>query len=145
MGDFGHDMYVWNSIGSSHQSHSKDGCTILLKLSQKVADDTEFVWIDTHNTAWHQGLVDGLSVMPMHSFGTEHIASFKWALGTQFTGHTHFNGKEIYFTDGVFEDEQVRYTKGSWIRSSAGSHHVPYSKRRSYNLCKDRAPPDSAP
>ena len=33
IGDFGHGMYVRNLIGSCHKTHSKDGCTILVKLS----------------------------------------------------------------------------------------------------------------
>ena len=33
IGDFGHGMCVRNLIGSCHQTHSKDGCTILVKLS----------------------------------------------------------------------------------------------------------------
>ena len=97
MGDFGHGIYVWNPIGSSHQSHSKDGCTILLKLSQKVADDTEFVWIDTHKIALHQGMVDGLSVMPLHSFGTEGIA-----FGRMSTGYSIYRAFAFQWQRGLF-------------------------------------------
>ena len=43
--------------------------------------------------------------MPLHDFGTEHVALVKWAPGTQFTRHSHFDGEEIFVLDGVFEDE----------------------------------------
>ncbi len=127
MGDFGPGMYVRNPVGSKHQPFSKDGCTIFVKLWQMAPDDQDFVRIDTRNSPWQPGLVDGLSVMPLHTFGGENVALVKWAPGTQFSGHTHFDGEEIFVLDGVFEDDAGRYPKGTWLRSPAGSHHVPFS------------------
>lgn len=126
-GDFGPGSYVRNPIGSAHRPHSDEGCVIFVKLDQFDPNDTEFVRIKTTDAPWHPGLVDGLSVMPLHEFGTEHVALVKWAPGTQFTRHTHFGGEEILVLDGVFEDEHGRYPKGTWIRNRHASVHTPFS------------------
>lgn len=126
-GDFGPGSYVRNPIGSTHKPHSDDGCVIFVKLDQFDLEDTEFVRIRTADTPWQSGLVDGLSVMPLHEFGNEHVALVKWAPGTQFTRHTHIGGEEIFVLDGVFEDEHGRYPRGTWIRSPHNSVHTPFS------------------
>jgi len=127
MGDFGPGMYVRNPVGSTHQPHSKDGCTIFVKLCQMDERDQDIVRIDTTSAPWHPGLVDGLSVMPLHSFGEENVALVKWQPGTRFSPHPHPNGEEILVLEGTFEDEQGAYPKGSWIRNPPGSFHEPWS------------------
>jgi len=83
--------------------------------------------IDTLKTPWLPGLVPGLRVMPLHSFGTEHTALVEWAPGTVFQKHTHFGGEEILVLRGVFEDEHGSYPEGTWIRSPHLSSHTPRS------------------
>jgi len=126
-GDFGPGSYVRNPIGTTHKPHSDDGCVIFVKLDQFAPEDTNPVRIDTANTAWRPGLVDGLSVMSLHEFGTEHVALVKWAPGTRFVRHSHMGGEEIFVLDGVFEDEHSRYPKGTWIRNFHTSVHTPFS------------------
>ncbi|MEB3214064.1 MAG: cupin domain-containing protein, partial [Leptolyngbyaceae bacterium] len=41
--------------------------------------------------------------------------------------HRHWGGEEIFVLDGVFEDEQGRYPKGTWLRNPPGSVHSPFS------------------
>jgi len=119
--------YVRNPIGSTHQPHSDGGCIIFVKLDQFDAQDTDFVRIGTSDAPWQPGMVDGLSVMPLHEFGTESVALVKWAPGCRFTRHVHMGGEEILVLDGVFEDEHGRYPRGTWIRSPHGSAHTPFS------------------
>ncbi|MDA0306063.1 MAG: cupin domain-containing protein [Proteobacteria bacterium] len=126
-GDFGPGTYVRNPVGSEHRPHSKDGTTIFVKLWQMDPDDQEYVRIDTNKTEWQAGLVEGLSVMPLHQHGSEHVALVKWAAGTEFNFHGHPGGEEILVLDGVFEDEHGRYPKGAWLRNPAGSVHTPFS------------------
>lgn len=127
MGDFTQGMYVRNPVGSSHKPHSKEGTTILVKLQQFDPDDQEYVRIDTNKTQWHQGQVDGISVMPLHSYKHEQVALVKWKPGTRFNPHTHPQGEEIFVLSGTFADETGVYPEGSWIRNPAGSKHTPYS------------------
>ena len=126
-GDFGAGHYIRNPVGSGHRPHSDEGCTIFVKLWQMDTDDQQQIRIDTATTEWAPGLVKGLSVMPLHSFGTENVALVKWQPGTQFTRHGHLGGEEIFVLDGVFEDEHGRYPKGAWLRNPSGSAHTPFS------------------
>lgn len=126
-GDFGSGMYVRNPVGSEHRPHSTDGCTIFVKLWQMDPDDQNFVRIDTATARWSPGLVDGLSVMPLHEYGFEQVALVRWEPGTRFTRHGHPGGEEILVLDGVFEDEHGRYPAGTWIRGPVGSAHAPFS------------------
>jgi anti-sigma factor ChrR (cupin superfamily) len=107
---------------------SKEGCTILVKLWQMHPDDQQRVAIATKQTPWANGLVKGLQVMPLHSYGTENVALVKWDAGTQFQPHIHLGGEEIFVVDGVFEDEFSAYPKGTWLRNPSGSRHTPFSR-----------------
>ncbi|GGI74589.1 cupin domain-containing protein [Shewanella gelidii] len=121
--------YVRNPIGSSHTPKiSAEGAIIFVKLQQFDEDDTQQKVMDTHTLAWHQGLVDGLTVMPLHEFQGEHIALVKWAPHTRFTRHQHFGGEEIFVLEGTFYDEHGTYPKGTWLRSPHQSQHQPFTK-----------------
>ncbi len=127
-GDFPAGSYVRNPIGTSHKPHTKDGCTIFVKLHQFAKTDQTPVHIDTANTPFRPGMVDGLSVLPLHSCETENVALVRWHPGTQFTPHSHWGGEEILVLEGVFEDENGRYPMGTWLRSPHLSRHTPFSQ-----------------
>ena len=126
-GDFPAGSYVRNPIGTSHKPHTKDGCTILVKLHQFAEDDTAHFSIDTKTAPFRPGMVEGLSVLPLHTATNENVALVRWASGTRFTPHQHWGGEEIFVLEGVFEDEHGRYPAGSWLRSPHLSQHAPYS------------------
>lgn len=127
-GDYPAGTYIRNPVGSTHTPFSKEGCTILVKLWQMHPDDQQRVAIATKETPWANGLVKGLQVMPLHSYGTENVALVKWDAGTYFQPHMHLGGEEIFVVDGVFEDEFGSYPKGTWLRNPSGSRHMPFSK-----------------
>ncbi|MEB3233417.1 MAG: cupin domain-containing protein [Leptolyngbyaceae bacterium] len=127
-GDYGPGTYVRNPVGSRHTPYSESGCTILVKLWQMDPQDQQQVTIDTRKTPWFPGLVPGLEVMPLHSFGPENVALVKWAPGTRFQRHQHWGGEEILVLEGVFEDEQGRYPQGAWLRNPSMSVHTPFSE-----------------
>ncbi|MEL0172828.1 MAG: cupin domain-containing protein [Gammaproteobacteria bacterium] len=127
-GSYPKGTYVRNPMGSSHNPYSDSGCILFVKLRQFQADDQEQVKINTNNETWLPGLVDGLSVMPLHHFKTEHAALVKWAPNTIFNPHQHWGGEEILVLEGVFHDEFGVYPKGSWLRSPHLSQHTPFTK-----------------
>ena len=127
-GSYPKGTYVRNPMGSSHNPYSDSGCILFVKLRQFQTDDQEQVKINTNNEAWLPGLVDGLSVMPLHHFKTEHVALVKWAPNTIFNPHQHWGGEEILVLEGVFHDEFGVYPKGSWLRSPHLSQHTPFTK-----------------
>ena len=128
MGDFPKGMYVRNPIGSSHKPHSENGATILVKLQQFEPEDQAYVRIDTNTAEWLPGPASGLTVMPLHQFGTEHVALVKWEPGTRFVNHSHPGGEEIFVLSGTFSDEHGDYPAGTWIRNPPGSTHSPFSE-----------------
>jgi anti-sigma factor ChrR (cupin superfamily) len=127
-GDYPEGTYVRNPIGSAHAPWAgPDGAVLFVKLHQFTPADTAHVVIDTRTAQWHQGLVPGLSVLPLHEVATEHVALVRWAPSTRFTAHRHWGGEEILVLEGVFEDEHGSYPKGSWLRSPHLSAHTPFT------------------
>ncbi|MGK7890317.1 MAG: cupin domain-containing protein [Leptolyngbyaceae cyanobacterium] len=135
-GDYGPGTYVRNPVGSSHTPYSEEGCTILVKLWQMDPQDQQRVAIATRNTQWFPGLVPGLEVMPLHTYGTENVALVKWAPGTRFQRHQHWGGEEILVLEGVFADEQGQYPQGTWLRNPSMSVHTPFSEEGCVILVK---------
>lgn len=126
-GDYGPGTYLKNPPGSSHTPYSDTGCTLFVKLRHLDPDDRDRVVVDTRQTPWLQGLVEGLKVLPLSEFGTRQTAMVRWAPGTYFNPHRHYGGEEILVVEGVFSDEHGNYPQGSWIRSPHLSQHQPFS------------------
>ena len=126
-GDYGPGTYLRNPVGSSHAPFSREGCVLLVKLWQMHQDDQTPVAIHTRRASWRPGLVDGLEVMPLHAWGSEHVALVRWAPGTVFHPHGHPGGEEILVLEGLFQDEQGSYPAGTWLRNPPGSGHRPWS------------------
>lgn len=121
--------YVRNPIGTSHTPKiGQEGATIFVKLHQFSKGDADQKAINTNEAEWHQGMVQGLTVMPLHEHEGEHVALVKWAPNTQFNPHRHWGGEEIFVLDGTFHDEHGQYPKGTWIRSPHLSQHTPFTK-----------------
>ena len=127
-GDYPAGSYIRNPIGTSHTPKiGPSGCTIFVKLQQFKPSDTTQLAINTHNTEWYPGVIDGLSVMPLHRHESEQVSLVKWAPNTQFNKHQHWGGEEIFVLEGTFHDEYGSYPKGSWIRSPHLSQHTPFT------------------
>lgn len=127
-GQYPAGTYLRNPIGTHHSPRiGNDGATIFVKLRQFQQQDTNPVQINTNKAEWTPGLVNGLSVLPLHHYESEHIALVKWQPNTQFQTHQHWGGEEIFVLEGTFYDERGIYPKGSWIRSPHYSQHTPYT------------------
>jgi len=121
--------YMRNPIGTAHSPVvGEEGALIFVKLHQFDAQDQDQKSIDTHNAQWHPGLVDGLSVLPLHQHGHENVALVRWAPNTQFNPHRHWGGEEILVLGGTFYDEHGSYPAGSWLRSPHMSQHCPFTR-----------------
>ena len=128
-GDYKQGTYLRNPDKSIHRPFSKEGCIIFVKLRQFQGNDSERIVKCTKSSPWFQGLIPGLSVMPLHEFQTEHAAMVKWDPNTVFNPHKHWGGEEIFVIEGVFYDEYGAYPKGTWIRSPHMSQHKPFTKK----------------
>lgn len=125
-GDYPAGTYLMNPPGSSHAPFSKTGCTLFVKLRHLGAETTYRELIDTRQSIWYQGMVPGLSVMPLMRQGTGSTL-VRWAPNTHFNTHRHYGGEEIFVVSGNFSDEHGSYPEGSWVRSPHLSQHTPFS------------------
>ncbi len=127
--DYPAGSYVRNPIGTAHTPRiGTEGATIFVKLCQFEKEDQRQFSKNTNEAEWFPGLVPGLTVMPLHEYGTEHVALVKWAPNTLFKPHQHWGGEEILVLEGTFYDEYGEYPKGTWIRSPHLSNHHPFTK-----------------
>ncbi len=126
-GEYPAGTYIMNPPGSVHAPFSELGCTLFVKLRHLGVDQIHREVIDTTTASWYQGMVAGLTVLPLMQQGSGSTL-VKWAPQTYFNPHRHYGGEEIFVTQGVFEDEHGRYPAGSWIRSPHMSMHQPFSK-----------------
>ena len=135
-GRYGPGTYLKNPPGSAHAPYSADGCLLFVKLRHLDPADTERCVIDTRTATWYQGMVPGLTVLPLSAFGTQHTALVRWAPDTFFNPHRHFGGEEIFVVEGVFSDEHGDYPAGHWLRSPHLSQHQPFSREGCLILVK---------
>lgn len=126
-GDYPAGTYLRNPPGTSHQPFSVGGCTLLVKLWQFAEDDSTQLVINTRDDNWRPGLVDGLSVLPLHQHNGVDTALVHWAPNTQFNRHVHVGGEEILVLEGLFQDEYGHYPAGSWLRNPPYSSHTPFT------------------
>ena len=126
--DYPAGTYVRNPIGSSHTPHSKDGCTIFVKLHQFDASDTAQKVIDTNLAEFRPDIVEGVSYAILHKYGRETVKLVRWEPGSRYPLHQHIGGSETLVLEGTFSDEHGDYPKGSWIRMPDGSEHSPFSE-----------------
>lgn len=126
-GNYGPGCYLKNPPDSIHSPSSEIGCRLFVKLGHLDPADLHHVALNTRTAQWSPGLVPGLAVLPLSSFGTQNTALVRWGPGTRFQPHRHFGGEEIFVVDGVFEDEHGQYPAGTWIRSPHLSAHQPFS------------------
>ena len=126
-GNYPAGSYLRNPPGSSHAPFSREGCVLFVKLWQFAAQDVEPVRIDTRTEPWRQGLVPGLSVMPLHEHDGVSTALVRWTPDTRFNAHTHPGGEEILVLWGLFRDDAGDYPELSWLRSPRQSQHVPFT------------------
>ena len=136
LGVYGPGTYLKNPPGSAHAPFSEHGCTLFVKLRNLDPQDQARVVVPTRQAQWRQGLVPGLTVLPLNEFSTFHTAMVRWAPGTYFNPHRHYGGEEIFVVEGVFSDEHGDYPQGSWLRSPHLSQHQPFSREGCLILVK---------
>ena len=127
-GQYTAGTYLRHPPGSQHSPASQTGCLLLVKLWQFCPGDDQSEQINTRTAQWYQGMVPGLTVLPLHEFNGVNTALVRWAPDTVFNRHVHPGGEEIFVLEGVFHDEYGSYPTGSWIRSPRYSLHTPFTK-----------------
>ena len=111
-GDHPAGTYLRNPPGSAHAPFSRAGCLLFVKLRQFAPDDTARLCIDTGDASlWSPGDSPGLSILMLHSHGTERTLLLRSAPHTWYDTHSHPGGEELLVLDGVLHDDLGRYAR----------------------------------
>lgn len=119
-GDFPAGTYVRNPIGTKHKPHSRDGCTILVKLHQFDPNDTEQFSTHVDDLKFGDSGEPGVQLAWLHRFEGEDVKMVRWEPGSEFLDPLQQGGSEIYILEGSLEMAEGRYPTGSWIRNPTG-------------------------
>ncbi len=96
--------YLRNPVGTRHSPRvGAAGAEIFVKLHQFDPRDQRLLAIDTSKPAWLPGAVDGVSVMPLHRFGAERVALWRWAPDVSLAPRPLPSGAELLVLEGAFE------------------------------------------
>ena len=116
-GDYPAGTYVRNPIGTHHKPHSKDGCTIFVKLHQfTVGDDQQFS-VDTNTAEWIEDSL-GLRFQNLHNYGSEQVMLIKMHPGVTFPQRILSAGYELLLLEGELEGKET-HQQGTWLRNPA--------------------------
>ena len=119
--DYPAGYYVRNPNGTGHAPHSKEGCTILVKLWQMRLDDKLQLAINTEDKSlWQKDELYG-QILPLFNADYESVCMLNWTSGRYFPDLDFEAGVEYFVVKGSFKDDSGVYTKGSWLRLPAGS------------------------
>jgi anti-sigma factor ChrR (cupin superfamily) len=119
-GDYPAGTYVRNPIGTAHRPHiGPEGATILVKLHQFEASDTEQKVVDTRN-GFAPSDVSGVEVVTLHDVPGETVTLQRWEPGAKMPAVRHDAGQEVFVLEGTWEDEHGRYPAGTWLRNPPG-------------------------
>lgn len=128
-GDFPAGTYVRNPIGTKHKPHSKDGCTILVKLHQFDAGDSSQFSLDIADLEFEESGTPGVEFAWLHQFAGEEVKIVRWAPGSSYPEHVHESGSESFILEGSLADEHGKYPAGTWERTPPGWTHAPFSEK----------------
>lgn len=115
-GDYAAGTYVRNPPSSSHAPHTKEGCTIFVKLEQFDENDASRVVLDTLDKTLWKPEVDGVSQLSLHVFANEHIDLLAISKGRALPELTFDAGAEYFVVSGLVEIDGTSLSPRSWLR-----------------------------
>jgi anti-sigma factor ChrR (cupin superfamily) len=121
-GDYGAGTYVRNPPGSRHSPRTAPGCIILVKLRQMALTEQRRTIVNTANSEWEQGEVDGHTRLGLYAAGQneERVTMERLRAGATLPMIDCPGGEEIFVVSGELNDEHGTYGSGTWIRNPAG-------------------------
>lgn len=116
-GDFPTASYVRNPPGSSHSPHSKDGCTILVKLRQMEDSETARTFVKMDQGEWVPGEQTGVERKELFRSDTnsEIVTVERWQVDVRLEAPPE-GGEEIFLLEGTLSLNGIVYPSGTWIR-----------------------------
>ena len=119
-GDYPAGTYVRNPPGSQHRPHTREGCTIFVKLRQMPLTEIGRIVVDTKTALW-TAATHGHSVIKLYTAADgERVTLERLAAGLGLPAETCATGEEIFVLSGDLMDEQGAYGPNTWIRNPPG-------------------------
>lgn len=120
-GDWPVGSYIRNPPTSKHKPGSKDGCIILVKLSQFQEDDRTFVHANIDKLgAVSDANRSGVKVSPLYKDDHEDVRIEYWEPNRSIDIDAK-DGAEIFVLEGSFIEQGDELRKESWLRSPINS------------------------
>ena len=94
------------------------------------ADFAERAAVHAATLPWTASPISGVDRRMLDRVGGEVARAtsiVRYAPGSRFAAHTHDGGEEFLVLDGVFQDEQGDFPKGTYVRNPPTSRHSPGS------------------
>ena len=111
--------YVRNPPGSRHSPRSDAGCTLFVKLRQFLADDRDFVLIDT--TRFAEVRTDrSIQSRTLHQFGPEEVTLIDGGIDAEHSFPAAATPREILMLSGEADVLGNRMARWDWLRVPAG-------------------------
>jgi hypothetical protein len=121
-GDYPAGTYVRNPIGTAHRPHiGPEGATILVKLHQFDASDTEQMVVDTRGRFAASGTRSGVEVHAASCRADETVELQRWRAGCLDACGAPSRRAGSLRAGGVWEDEHGRYPAGPGCATRRGS------------------------
>lgn len=121
-GDHPTGSYVRNPPGTRHAPFTHGGCTLLVKLRQFQAGDSERRVIDTRNSdaAW-SAWSPHAEQLRLHEFRDERVSLLRLRPGFEMPGQFFADGVELFVVEGGLTIGRGVAGTGSWLRLPPGS------------------------
>lgn len=119
--DYPAGYYVRNPPGTRHKPHSRNGCTILVKLWQMPPGEKQQLAINTLDETLWKSTEEDAKELPLFESDYEYVSMLKWTAGYNIDALQYEGGVEYFLVEGAFKDAQGSYTTGSWLRLPASS------------------------
>jgi len=127
-GDWPAGTFLLNPEGFSHAPFSKEGCLLFVKLRQYAGDKREHHAIATNDLDWIEDSQHVASKnLYQSSYYRDTMKLERWAAASRLEPRYFPGGAEYFVLEGEFEDENGRYTSGSWLRIPVNADHQPYT------------------
>jgi anti-sigma factor ChrR (cupin superfamily) len=94
------------------------------------ADFSQRVAVHAAHIPWVPSPMAGVERRMLDRIGDEVARAtsiVRYAVGSQFSPHTHDGGEEFLVLDGVFQDEHGEFPAGTYVRNPPTSRHTPRS------------------
>jgi len=129
-GDFPSGSYIRNPPSSYHQTYSKHGCLILIKVEQMTLNDTKHLHVETYSEDWKIDILSNTDLINLYTSHDEKVDLVRY-LPSESPNKTSSQDDvcvELFVLDGVLNHQDKFYPKNTWIKEIGDSFQDLFSR-----------------